>query len=153
MKQPELNIFLLNQKLDLNNPLVSLQNVARSNNEICKISGLKSDFQQVNELIVEGDSYKGFLFNESFFNNYIKSSVFEKNFDEKEVFNGVLLYQNNKLVSRYDQTKLGDIYYYVNRYQKKSFADNAKAKLYPISGFVELPSFHEVLPSKMVYTL
>jgi len=106
--------------------------------------------QNTNEVIIENENYKGFLFNETYFDNYIRSSVFEKNFEEKEVFNGVLLYQNNRLISRFEQNKLGDIYFYVNKYQKKHMVDCAKAKVFPVSGYIEVPLYHETLPNKSV---
>lgn len=151
LRQPEISIYLMEEKINLVNPIVSLHNVSRNFGEILKISSLKADMPNTNEVFIESENYKGFLFNETFFDNYIRSSVFEKNFEEKEVFNGVLLYQNNRLVSRFEQNKLGDIYFYVNKYQKKYMMDCGKAKVFPVSGYIEVPLYHETLPNKTVY--
>ena len=153
LKQPELNIYLMEQKITFINPLASILNISKNLSEILKIPNLKGDFQNANEVIIESQTYKGFIFNELFFETYIKSSIYENNFDEKEVFNGVLLYQNNKLISRFKQNKLGDIYFYVGKFQNKNYIESTNAKIFPISGFIELPSFHEILPNKMVIIL
>ena len=145
---------MMDDKINLINPLSSMHNISKNFLEILKIANLKGEFHNANEVIVDSPTYKGFLFNDIFFENYIKSSIYEKNFDEKEVFNGVLLYQNNKLVSRFKQNKLGDIFFFLNKFQKKNIIEGPNDnKIFSISGFIELPSYHEILPNKMVFSV
>lgn len=148
LKVTNVTISIMNEKISIVNPLKSLQNFASNFSEVTKLTNLKlSDEAPKDCILIDGESYKGILFNKSFFQNYIKSSIVDSSFIEAELFNGVLLYQKNRLVARIDQKKLGDTYYFIKEIM------NNKESLFNVSGFIELPEFFETLPNKSVFLI
>ena len=169
LKNPLKNIFefIIKQKnLDNNNNYY--------NNEVALLKhNLKYEGKEVKKgFLVNNEIYKGLLLNEALCNkieeenenlifsnqeNQNKENEKENYFkDEKDfgiIFNGVLLYSDNRLISRCKQYKFGEIKYFVkkfeNFYEKKK---NKKTKhLFPIIGFFELPlATYQTLYNKTV---
>jgi hypothetical protein len=144
------NIFLFDQRIPLKNPFNPIYNVSKQIPESIKIhTNLKCDASKANSLFFEGEIYKGLLFNENYFKSLSNTYNFnlEYSLEEKEIFNGILIYKNNRLVCRFGQSKLGDISFYIKKYQK----ENSGSNIFPISGYVEVPSsFYELLYNKLV---
>lgn len=150
LKHSNINVTLLKQKINLINPLLGIYNITKNTPEAVKVSSkLTSDEKKCDCVYVEGEIYKGVVFNDNYFNLLTQSYNFENTIKEREIFNGVLLYRNNRLISRYDQSKFGDICYFVKKSEK--LATNEIGTFFPISGFLELPpSLHETLYNKAV---
>ena len=74
--------------------------------------------------------------------NYLNSIGKEDINDIDRLFNGILFYSNNRLITRSNQYKFGEISYFVRKFEnyfRKKKVEYTKY-LFPISGFVELPS-------------
>ena len=155
----EINLYLFNKKVSLINPLNCIYNVSKTNTEICRIKhNLKSDEKPCDAIAIDNQVYKGILFNGKYFENIIKESTYENIIiQSKNIFNGILFYSNNRLISRMDQNKFGEINFFVKKYeklQKKIFNSNNENKdsnFFDISGYLELPNnFYYVLYNKSV---
>lgn len=107
-------------------------------NEVTKIAYLKYQKENENEKIdcfyIGGEQYKGILFNSHFIDSVSKDSNSDvEDIKSKDYFNGVLLYRGNTLISRIDQSKFGDLAYFVKKMIK------GKDKLFKVNGYIELP--------------
>jgi hypothetical protein len=153
IKQPNINLTLLDEKIDLTNPLLSLHNMSRNTHEAVRVfSNLKiPNDTRADCVYIEGtDMYKGVLFNENLPKLLRDSYSFNvDDLDESEIFNGVLLYRNNRLICRLEQHKLGDISYFIKKYEKMRIKEGShveninkigEVNIFPISGYVELPA-------------
>jgi hypothetical protein len=153
LKNSHVNVSLLGQKINLNNPLMSFYQVSKNNPEATKISSnLRCDQKQRNCIYIEGEIYRGILFNENYYNSLLTANHFnfENSLHSREIFNGILVYMNNRLVCRFGQNNLGDISYFIKKYLKKEVG-NTSDNLFPISGFIEVPSsIYQLLYNKMV---
>jgi len=154
LKHPNKNLYLYGKKLSLINPLLTVYNISKNVPEAVKIGfNLKTDIKSSDCMLIDGEIYKGILMNENYFETLSKSDNFnfETTFDEKDIFNGILLYRNNRLVCRLEQNKLGDISFFIRKYEKLSKKENFEQNFFPVSGYIEMPSScYELLYNKMV---
>lgn len=165
LKNKKINVFLLGEKISMTNPLKTLNQVSKNNPDASKVgSGLKYDNKQTNCLYIEGEIYKGIILNENYYSSLMSSNHF--NFDNSlcinEIFNGILIYMDNRLVCRFGQNKLGDISYFIKKFMKKkqgenpNYSDHSNSNcvsnsLFPTSGYLEVPSsIYQLLYNKMV---
>ena len=162
------NIFILKEKVNLNNPLYSINSIASNFHKMFKIGKIKLDSklskQEENNLIKigkekhdvvisEDPNFKGIIFNEKFYKEtFIKSSTYyESVFQEKEIFNGILIYKNNKLIKRYKQSILGDSYFFIEFCQKQIQNKKYEENLLGKTGYIEITSDNfELLTNKLV---
>lgn len=152
LKPKQVNTFLLGSKIDTTNPLHGIHSKARVTHEALRVnSNLKTnECKKTDCIFIEGGIYKGVLINENFLKLLNDSYNFNIEY-EKEYFNGVLLYRDNRLICRLDQNKLGDICFFIKKYEKIKGNSNEEINFFPVSGFVELPrSCYELLYSKTV---
>jgi hypothetical protein len=136
LSEPNIDISILGRKVDMTNPYMDIfmqgkESVIQKVNSSLKISNNDSDI-----VIIDNDIYKGVLFNKKYFE--------DKGLDMNS-FNGILLYKENRLISRLDQSKLGDIAFFV----KKFIKHDDLGKVFSFSGFVEI-SGYELLYNKTV---
>lgn len=175
-RNEEVNIFLLGKKVDLINPYLGVYNTCRENNEVIKLKhSLKLD-KETDGVFVD-NLYKGILFNEKFLRKIQMESSYENCVVNSNcVNNGILLYCNNRLISRLDQMKFGEICFFLKKFEKlqklknkkkfgkmlneSDFNDNKEIEkdfhldIFPISGFIELPKdTYETLNNKTVIIL
>ena len=149
------NVFLFNEKVKLYNPYYLVRNNISDIESVEKIWELKvnkDENEQIKKseaIICDGEIYKGFIFNCSFIEKMLNNENFSKIATEQELNNGLLIYIDNKLVCRNEQSKLGDIYFFVEKIEK------AKGKsLFAALGYLEIPNnLYELLPNKMVMIL
>jgi hypothetical protein len=154
LKHVNKNLFLYGRKVSLINPLLSVYNISKNVPEAVKIGfNLKTEIKKSDCMLIDGEIYKGILMNENYFESLSKTYNFnfDTSYEEKEIFNGVLLYRNNRLVSRLEQNKLGDISFFIRKYEKLTLKENFEQFFFPVSGYIELPtSCYELLYNKMV---
>ena len=121
-----INIFLFGKKIEIENPYYNIKFLCLSEGEggIKKITSLtyntednkEEEKEMVNCFNIEGSEYNGILFNEIFIDNI--SSCTNTRIDdikEKDYLNGILLYKDNYLISRLNQSFLGDISFFVKK--------------------------------------
>jgi len=154
LKHPKKNLYLYGRKVSLINPLLTVYNISKNVPEAVKIGfNLKTDIKSSDCMFIDGEIYKGILMNENYFETLSKSNNFnfETTFEEKDIFNGILLYRNNRIVCRLEQNKLGDISFFIRKYEKLSKKENFEQNFFPVSGYIEMPSScYELLYNKMV---
>lgn len=152
LKNRSINISVLGQKVDIKNPLLSIMNLSKTMPGVGAVkiaNNLRCDDTPADCICIEGEIYKGILFNHSYFASLANICNFENSFNEKEIFNGILLYRDNRLVCRLDQDKLGDICYFVRKFEDYE-ADSDKS-FFAVSGYIELPAAtHHTLSNKTV---
>jgi hypothetical protein len=162
LKNNKTNVYLMGEKIKMSNPLKTINQVSKNNPEASKVgSGLKYDNKASDCLFIEGEIYKGIIFNESYYSSLMSSNHFnfENSLNSKEIFNGILVYMDNRLVCRFGQNKLGDISYFIKKFMKKKQGENSNYSdfsnsLFPISGYLEVPSsIYQLLYNKMVNNL
>ncbi len=163
MKQNEaLNFSVFGRKIPLVNPLLCLFNISKGFEEILKIKqNLRAeDSKPQNAILIDNEIYKGIFFNENFLQNVKKESLYENILLQNDcVFNGILFYCDNRLVSRMDQNRLGEVAFFIKKMEKmhkklrdetskqSSGVENSDSKtdksdiisLFSVSGFLELP--------------
>jgi len=173
LKQNEdINFTLFGKKIPLVNPLLCLYNISKALPEIPKIKqNLRiADNKSENAILIDNEIYKGIIFNDNFLKNVQKESLYENIILHCDcILNGVLFYCDNRLISRMDQNRLGEVGYFLKKMEKmnkkirankrifdgsgqngnyiSSVEENLKSKgyekneinLFPISGFLELP--------------
>ena len=155
------NVYLFKEKIKLYNPYYLVRNSVTDIEKVEKVWDLKLNNKQekpdekpndqnkkCESMICDGELYKGFIYTCSYIENMLNSENF-KFATEQELNNGLLIYVDNKIVCRFEQNKLGDIYYFVDKIEK------AKGKsLFSVMGYLEIPShLYELLPNKMVIYL
>jgi hypothetical protein len=145
-----INVRLFDERVNMSNPLLSISNISKNTSEAIKISSnMKTEEKEANCFLIDGEIYKGLFFNPTYFNILSSTYNFENTFEEKEIFNGILLYRNNRLISRFGQQKFGDISYFVKKYMKCKDEDNFI--FFKTSGYLELPpSNYDILYNKTV---
>ena len=161
------DFYLYGKKIILENPIKNIYEIFKNKTEeekkIKKLSVIKHNLKY------EGDKVKAFLINNEIYNGIIYTeeliksimqeyklkfpNSFEDLSDIPDLFNGILLYSNNRLIARSKQNKFGEIKYFVKKYEK-FYEKNKKRKskfLFPISGYIELPlSTYNTLYNKTV---
>jgi hypothetical protein len=136
LEEPNVEINLIGRRVDMTNPYVKIFKNAKKTNVPKVNSSLKFDISDSDIALIDNEIYKGVIFNKSFFNNL----KLESNF-----FNGILLYKDKRLISRFEQSKLGDISFFVKKFIKHDDLE----KVITFSGFVEFSCF-ELLCNKTV---
>lgn len=146
LKKPSgVNLFVMGDKIDLINPMACVLNTSRDRDDIRIAKSLKFEELSIRQaLIIDGRHYKGILFNDEHLNSLIRSNIAGGEYYSKELNNGVLLYRNNKLVSRFDQSKFGDICYLLNK-----LSEDKDEVIWKVNGFIEIDScIVNTLPNK-----
>lgn len=149
------NFYLFSSKIKLCNPLKKMFDFIKESNysQINKIKhNLKFDGNATKGFLIDNEIYKGILLNEDIIKlihedyrnwNLNKDNDADHVLDQINLlFNGILLYSNNRLISRTNQNKFGDITYFVKKYENFYRKQNVRKKkfLFPICGFLELPT-------------
>jgi hypothetical protein len=176
-RNEDVNFYLLGKKVDLINPYLGIYNTCKdnNNNEIFKLRHSLKLEKETNGVLID-NNYKGVLFNEKF----LKKIIIESSYDNcivnsNSIHNGVILYCNNRLISRLDQMKFGEICFFLKKFEKMQKLKNTKKdyndnnnnneydkdierdfhlNIFPINGFIELPKdTYEILNNKTVLLL
>lgn len=117
-------IYLLGSKVDMINPLITVRNVSEEK-DIAEIQNLdiSSSVKKIinknsqNAIKINGIGncqYNGIIFNKEYLLSLMKSEIFSGQFEKRHFLNGILIYLNGVLVSRYRQAFLGDYVYFLN---------------------------------------
>lgn len=124
----EINFFLFGKKIQLINPLYCLFNISKRQPDVLKIKqNLKAtdDKKKEDSILIDNEIYRGILFNEKFLSDIRKESIYENFILQYDcISNGILFYSNNRLISRLDQNRLGEVCYFVKKMiklQKNNF--------------------------------
>ena len=157
------NIFLFGEKIEIENPYYNIKLLCSSGVGVKNITNLnysnenKDGKEEENEIIncfnVEGTDYNGILFNENFIDTISSNTnIGIEEIKEKDYLNGILLYKDNILINRLNQTFLGDISFFVKKmmnindklYNKdkenEEFDEkNINKKIFKKYGYIELP--------------
>lgn len=119
----DLNFFLLGKKLRLVNPMNCLYNISHNEENVYIIKHnlkVEEKKQDVKAIMINNSIYKGILFNKTFIEKINKQSSFENVIKlSQSMFNGILLYSNNRLICRLNQNKLGEINYFLKKLAKE----------------------------------
>ena len=76
----------------------------------------KNEKNIIDSFNIEGTDYNGILFNEKFIDSISSNSNIDiEEIKEKDYLNGILLYKDNILVSRLNQTFLGDTTFFIKK--------------------------------------
>jgi hypothetical protein len=153
------NIFIFGKKIEIENPYYNIKLMSYSGNNMEQITNLIYSKEDKNEnkkdiidsFNIEGSDYNGILFNEKFIDSISSdSSIGIEEIKEKDYLNGILLYKDNILVSRLNQSFLGDITFFIkkmmninktickneNKYNK---CNNLNKKIFKRNGYLQLP--------------
>ena len=158
------NIFVFGKKTEIENPYYSIKLMSSSGEGVAKITNLnysskdKEKENEKEEIIncfnIEGKDYNGILFNENFIDSISSNTnIGIEDIKEKDYLNGILLYKDNILISRLNQSFLGDVSFFIKKmmnvggelYKNKQNGDNnqsnvIKNKIFKKFGYIELPS-------------
>ena len=147
MKKKE--IYLFGNKLDRDNPYYNIKLLSNDGKNIAKIINLnyvsdKENDKTIDCFDVEGSEYNGILFNEKFLDSINNSTnIAMDEIKEKDYLNGVLFYKDNILVSRMNQSFLGDINFFVKKLMKINDDNEIENKIYKNifkrNGYIQLP--------------
>ena len=139
LKKINAKIYIFGKELILNNLYQEVFFSASLSNDLIKIKNLKNevDENKTNCILIEGEEYKGILFNEEFLNSLGQNPInnVDDLLDKDDYFNGILIYRENDLICRIDQTNFGDLSYFINKFLK----GKKKSKLFRVNGFIQLP--------------
>jgi hypothetical protein len=146
LKMATVTIHLMGLEVDTSNPFETIYGISKNESNVVKANtNLKLEDTKTDCVYIEGEIYKGVFFNKKFYQGIIKEHGV--GYSPSEIFNGILIYRNNRLISRFEQNKLGDISFFIKEFIKHDNLD----KLFKISGFVEVPSsYFDLLYSKTV---
>ena len=153
-----INIYIFGNKIEIENPYYNIKLMSYSGNNMKQITNLiyskednngnKKDI--IDSFNIEGTNYNGILFNENFIDSISSNSnIGIEEIKEKDYLNGILLYKDNILVSRLNQTFLGDITFFVKKLMNinNSIYDveninkyNLTKKIFKRNGYLQLPS-------------
>ena len=146
------NIFLFGKKIEIENPYYNIKILSSSEQEkgvkkIINLNYQKDNKEDENEEIdcfnIEGSEYNGILFNEIFIDNISScTNIGIDDIKEKDYLNGILLYKDNFLISRLNQSFLGDISFFVKKMMNISDNEseiNLTKKIFKRYGYIELP--------------
>jgi hypothetical protein len=156
------DIYLYGKKIDTDNPYYNIKIMSNSGASMQKINNLnyskekdgdKGEKTIINCFNIEGSDYNGILFNEDFIDSISSNiNIGIEDIKEKDYLNGILLYKNNILISRLNQTFLGDISLFVKKMmnindklykngKNMKCDDNnyMKRKIFKKFGYIELP--------------
>ena len=155
-----INIFILGKKIEIENPYYNIKLMSYSGNNMKQITNLiyskedKNENNIIDSFNIEGTDYNGILFNEKFIDSISSnSSIGTEEIKEKDYLNGILLYKDNILVSRLNQSFLGDITFFIKKMMKINniICNNENKnkcneynylnkKIFKRNGYLQLPS-------------
>ena len=155
-----INIFILGKKIEIENPYYNIKLMSHSGKNIEQITNLiyskevKNENNIIDSFNIEGTDYNGILFNEKFIDSISSnSSIGIEEIKEKDYLNGILLYKDNILVSRLNQSFLGDITFFIKKMMKINniICNNENKnkcneynylnkKIFKRNGYLQLPS-------------
>jgi len=139
IKHINAKIYIFGKELNLNNLYQDVFLSASLSNDLIKIKNLKNEIDEnkTNCIYIEGEEYKGILFNEEFLNSLGQNPIYNVDdlLDKDNYFNGILIYRENDLICRVDQSNFGDLSYFINKFIK----GKKKSKLFRVNGFIQLP--------------
>ena len=139
IKHINAKIYIFGKELNLNNLYQDVFLSASLSNDLIKIKNLKNEIDEnkTNCIYIEGEEYKGILFNEEFLNSLGQNPIYNVDdlLDKDDYFNGILIYRENDLICRIDQTNFGDLSYFINKFVK----GKNKSKLFRVNGYIQLP--------------
>jgi hypothetical protein len=143
IKHINAKIHIFGKELILKNLYHDVFLSATLSNDLIKIKNLKYESENENEkekincFYIEGDEYKGILFNEEFLNSLGQNPInnVDDLLDKDDYFNGILIYRENDLICRIDQSNFGDLSYFINKFVK----GKNKSKLFRVNGYIQLP--------------
>ena len=117
-----INIFIFGKKIEIENPYYNIKLMSHSGNNMEQITNLiyskedKNEKNIIDSFNIEGTDYNGILFNEKFIDSISSNSNIDiEEIKEKDYLNGILLYKDNILVSRLNQTFLGDTTFFIKK--------------------------------------
>ena len=179
-----INIFLFGKKIEIENPYYEIKLMSSSGKNMKKIINLnytsekkenedkedkedKKDNEGVEHIDgfnIEGTDYNGILFNEKFIDSISSNTNIgiDEFINDKDYLNGILLYKDNVLISRLNQSYLGDISFFIkkimninnnllenkNKNEEKNENDNdniinydnsLNKKIFKRNGYIQLP--------------
>ena len=151
------NIFLFGKKIELENPYYEIKLMSSSGIGMKKIANLnyniENNDEKINSFNIEGIDYNGILFNEDFIDSiYSNTDIGIEDIKEKDYLNGILLYKNNILICRLNQSFFGDISFFIkkimninndlNKDNDNIEYDNfnVNKKIFKKYGYIELPN-------------
>ena len=154
------NIFIFGKKIEIENPYYNIKLMSHSGKNIEQITNLiyskevKNENNIIDSFNIEGTDYNGILFNEKFIDSISSnSSIGIEEIKEKDYLNGILLYKDNILVSRLNQSFLGDITFFIKKMMKINniICNNENKnkcneynflnkKIFKRNGYLQLPS-------------
>ena len=155
-----INIFIFRKKIEIENPYYNIKLMSHSGKNIEQITNLiyskevKNENNIIDSYNIEGTDYNGILFNEKFIDSISSnSSIGIEEIKEKDYLNGILLYKDNILVSRLNQSFLGDITFFIKKMMKINniICNNENKnkcneynylnkKIFKRNGYLQLPS-------------
>ena len=155
-----INIFIFRKKIEIENPYYNIKLMSHSGKNIEQITNLiyskevKNENNIIDSFNIEGTDYNGILFNEKFIDSISSnSSIGIEEIKEKDYLNGILLYKDNILVSRLNQSFLGDITFFIKKMMKINniICNNENKnkcneynylnkKIFKRNGYLQLPS-------------
>jgi hypothetical protein len=139
IKHINAKIYIFGKELNLNNLYQDVFLSASLSNDLIKIKNLKNEIDEnkTNCIYIEGEEYKGILFNEEFLNSLGQNPIYNVDdlLDKDDYFNGILIYRENDLICRIDQNNFGDLSYFINKFVK----GKNKSKLFRVNGYIQLP--------------
>ena len=139
IKHINAKIYIFGKELNLNNLYQDVFLSASLSNDLIKIKNLKNEIDEnkTNCIYIEGEEYKGILFNEEFLNSLGQNPIYNVDdlLDKDNYFNGILIYRENDLICRVDQSNFGDLSYFINKFIK----GKKKSKLFRVNGYIQLP--------------
>jgi len=154
------NIFLFGKKIELENPYYEIKLMSSSGIGMKKIANLnytiENNDEKINSFNIEGIDYNGILFNEDFIDSISSNTdIGIEDIKEKDYLNGILLYKNNILICRLNQSFFGDISFFIKKIMNinndlnKNNDDNIEfefcnfnvnTKIFKKYGYIELPN-------------
>ena len=142
-----INIYIFGKKIEIENPYYNIKLMSYSGNNMEKITNLiySKEDKNIDSFNIEGTDYNGILFNEKFIDNIsCNSNIGIEEIKEKDYLNGILLYKDNILVSRLNQSYLGDITFFIKKMMninnKYNEYNNINNKIFKRNGYLQLPS-------------
>ena len=155
-----INIFIFRKKIEIENPYYNIKLMSHSGKNIEQITNLiyskevKNENNIIDSFNIEGTDYNGILFNEKFIDSISSNSSLDiEEIKEKDYLNGILLYKDNILVSRLNQSFLGDITFFIKKMMKINniICNNENKnkcneynylnkKIFKRNGYLQLPS-------------
>ena len=156
------NIYLFGKKNNFENPYYNIKLMSSPGNNMKTITNLNyNNINQQQEKIdcfnIEGSDYTGILFNENFIDSITSNTNLGiEDIQEKDYLNGILLYKDNLLISRLNQSFFGDTNFFINKMMNiyknnynndinniipKDEDNNYLCKnIFKKNGYIELPS-------------